>query len=84
MEGGQPKIKTGHKLRVFLDEKTQEVHIEGNKAGLEYLIDRCKAVIDQPPGPNHWHLADSFNNLETGPLSLIVCFQEQPGPKQSA
>jgi Protein of unknown function (DUF1523). len=33
----EPRKKPGHRLRVFLDEKTKEVNIEGNKVGLEYL-----------------------------------------------
>ena len=69
-------LRPGHRLRVFLDEKTKEVHIEDNRPGLEYLIACCRAVIDQPPEPHHCHLADYFDNLETGSLNLIVCFQK--------
>ncbi len=71
------KKKNGHSLRVFLDEKTREVHIEGNKAGLEYLTEVCMAVIGQSPGANHWHLGEVFNTLEPHSLDLIICYREK-------
>lgn len=72
----EPKKNTNHRLRVFLDEKTKEVNIEGNRAGLEYLAAVCLSVVNQPPGPNHWHLGKSFDTLDQHSLDLIVCYRE--------
>lgn len=76
----EPRKKPGYCLRVFLDEKTQEVNIEGNKAGLEYLAAVCLSVIGQPPGPNHWHLGEAFGTLEKQSLDLIICYREELEP----
>jgi len=75
MEREGPKKKPDHCLQVFFDAKTREVHVEGNKAGLEYFIAACSAVIGQAPGGNHWHLGETFNTLEPGSLDLIICYR---------
>lgn len=78
-EQAVPMKNPGHFLRVFLDQQTQEVHVEGNRAGLEYLIAVCRNVTGQTPGQNHWHLGEAFNTLEPGSLDLIVCYREDKG-----
>ena len=70
------KKEQGHWLRVFLDTTTNEVHIEGNRAGLEYFSAVCSKVIGAPAGGNHWHLGEAFSTLESGSLDLIVCYRE--------
>ena len=76
----RPKKKPGHCLRVFLDENTKEVNIEGNQAGLEYLAAVCLNVIGQPPGPNHWHLSEVFDVLDEKSLDIIICYREDLEP----
>ncbi len=70
--------KPDHWLRVVQDKKSGEIHIEGNKPGLEYLASVCFAIsaMGQKPGANHWHLSEIFYTLEKGSPDLIVCFQE--------
>lgn len=69
----------GHRLQVKLDVNTQEVHIEGNKAGLEYLVAVLHAVIGQEPGPNHWHLGEAFGTLAPGSPDLLITFTTKSG-----
>ena len=76
MNGARPKKKPEHYLRVFMDENTKEINIEGNAAGLEFLINACRAVIGQAPGANHYHLGESFGTLESSSLDLIVAYRE--------
>ncbi len=71
-----PHKKSGYRLRVFLDEKTGEINIEGNKAGLEYLAEACLAIIGQPPGPNHWHLSEAFDTLDPQSPDLIISHRD--------
>ena len=71
-----PRKKPGHRLRVSLDEKTREIEIEGNKAGLEYLAAVCLSMLGQPPGPNHWHFGEAFATLDEKSLDLIICYRE--------
>jgi hypothetical protein len=75
-----PRKKSGHRLRVFFDEETKEVNIEGNQAGLEYLAAVCLSIMGQPPGPNHWHLSEAFDTLDEKSLDLIICYREDLEP----
>jgi hypothetical protein len=75
MKAKEPRKKPGHRLRIFFDEKTGEVNIEGNRAGLEYLAEVCRSVIGQSPGPNHWHLSEAFDTLDQQSLEVIVCYR---------
>lgn len=74
---GEPlKKKKDHRLSVTFDKELNEIHIEGNKSGLEYLMEVCRAVLGQPPGANHWHLGEAFNTLDSGSPDLVVCYVE--------
>jgi hypothetical protein len=75
MKNITPHLKDDHRLRVYEDEKTKEIHIEGNKSGLEFLVQICNAVIGQPPGPNHWHLSEIFDNVDPQSRDLIICYR---------
>jgi hypothetical protein len=77
MKAKAPRKKADHRLRVFLNEKTREINIEGNRAGLEYLAAVCWSVMGQSPGPNHWHLGEAFETLDPQSLDLIICYQEE-------
>ena len=72
-----PRKQPGHRLRVFIDEKSGEVHVEGNTAGLEYLAAVCVSVIGQPPGPSHWHLSEVFNTLEEASPDLMISYRAE-------
>jgi len=75
MNAKKPQKKPGQRLHISLDEKTGEVNIEGNRAGLEYLAAVCRSVIGQSPGPNHWHLSEAFDTLDQQSLDVIVCYR---------
>ncbi len=79
MSSDSPRLKNDHQLRVVVHKETNEIHIEGNRSGLEYLMEVCKAVIGQSPGANHWHLGGAFNTLNPDSPDLIICYQEKTG-----
>ena len=79
MELGEPRKQSNHQLWVIMDEKTKEIHIEGNKAGLEYLAAVCLKVAQQTTGANHWHLGEVFHTLAPKSLDLIVCHRQKSG-----
>ena len=70
------KKKPDHRLSVRHDKVNNEIHIEGNKSGLEYLIAACRSILGQPPGPNHWHFSEEFYTLDAGSAALSICYTE--------
>ena len=76
MNSASPQKKSGHYLRVFVDQEIKEINIEGNAAGLEFLVAVCRAVVGQAPGANHYHLGESFGTLEPSSIDLIVTYRE--------
>lgn len=72
----EPRKKPGHRLRVLFEEEAGQVNIEGNRAGLEYLSAVCSSIIGQRPGPNHWHLGEAFETLDSQSVDLIVTYRE--------
>jgi hypothetical protein len=84
MKAKEPRKKPGHRLRVFFDEKTGEINMEGNRAGLEYLAEVCRSVIGQSPGPNHWHLSEAFDTLDQPSLDVTVCYRGDLEPCDDA
>ena len=77
MKPEPPRKQPEHRLRVFIDEQSSQVHIDGNRAGLEYLAAVCLNVIDEPPGPNHWHFSESFGTLDERSLDLDVSYVKE-------
>ncbi len=77
MGDASPKKKSGHRLRVSMDDKSREITIEGNAAGLDFLAEICRVVIGQAPGANHYHLGEAFGTLEPSSFDLIVTYREK-------
>jgi hypothetical protein len=77
MKARTPRKKPDHHLRVFVDEHTREVIIEGNSAGLEYLAAVCQSVIGQSGGANHWHLGEAFETLAPQSPDVVICYREE-------
>lgn len=75
-----PLKQSGHRLRVTVDEKTGYLHIEGNAAGLEYLAQICRNIIDQPPGQHQWHLSEAFTTLDEGSPDIMLIYRKEFEP----
>lgn len=73
----QPHKQPGQRLRVTVDERSGDMRIEGNKAGLEYLSAVCLSVIGEPVGPNEWHLSPAFTTLEEPSCELYICYKKE-------
>ena len=71
-----PLKKKDHFLNVSYDQQKNQIKIEGNKPGLEYLASVCLTIIDKVPGADHWHFSEEFYTLRKGSIDLDIIFEK--------
>jgi hypothetical protein len=63
------------RLRAFTSEDGT-FHIHGNGEGLTYLAEIARAIIGQPPGPNHHVVGPGFS-ADDDSLMFMICYDRE-------
>ncbi len=64
-------------FQLSITKPEDEVVIQGNRAGLEFLADVCRKVIGKPDPSGHIHIRPEMGNASSGSIPIKIEFMEQ-------